>query len=242
MASGGRSEWGHGIQDGVEQDGSIHLSSPYSVLWLSQRERDLNLGEGKCLDSHPLLLQPFACPGLLGTAFLTTCSKTPSFCCLRFHSCCCTSCTVLAREERGGEARRAARFLPAAVTAQRPWWMPGPAAGHCLPCKEETGSGLPVMDASEHPRVRSDTCLAAGQGAVLFALPLGKQSTSLGKCHPPHPAVPASRCVEQREIFHLAFPLCRKGRQIRMRALPGSGGDGFTLLRGEGVTGKEVLE
>lgn len=27
-----------------------------------------------------------------------------------------------------------------------------------------------------------------------------------------------------------------------MRALPGSGGDGFTLLGGEGVTGKEVLE
>lgn len=67
---------------------------------------DLDLGEAKCLDSHPLLSQSFACPGLLGTPFLQPAPKKHPFCCLGFQPCCCTSCTVLAGEERGREGRR----------------------------------------------------------------------------------------------------------------------------------------
>lgn len=176
------------------------------------------------MDSHPLLSQSFACPGLLGTPFLQPAPKKHPFCCLGFQPCCCTSCTVLAGEERGGEGRKGevrqggqlgscrllsrSSALDVAVDARS---QPGRGPRRRALAALEGGDGVWIAgDASKHPRVRSDTCLAADQGAVLFALPLGKQSTSLGKRHPPHPAILASRCVA-REILHLALPCAERG-------------------------------
>lgn len=44
--------------------------------------RDLDFGKVGRLDSRPLLLQPFPCPGLLGTPSLQPPPKKASFCCL----------------------------------------------------------------------------------------------------------------------------------------------------------------
>lgn len=123
--------------------------------------RHLHLGEAKCLDSHPLLLQPFACPGLLGTPLLySLLQKNHPFAFSDFSPAAAPAapCWQERREgeEKGGEAGRAARLLPAAVTgsaldvaldARR---QPGHGPCHRAPpaLGGGTGCGLPGMHQS----------------------------------------------------------------------------------------------
>lgn len=125
-----------------------------------------------------------------------------------------------------------------------PWqWMPGasrgsdPAAGLWLPWEEETGSGLPGMHQSIRERGLTH---AWHQVRVLFSLPWHLESRALPRGNAIHP-IPLPWHLAAKS-FTLLSLCAEKERQIHMPALPGGGGDGFTLLRGGGVTGREALE
>lgn len=167
--------------------------------------RDLHLGEAKCLDSHPLLLQPFACPGLLGTPLLYSLLQKPVLLLSRIsalllhqlHRAGRRGEKERRREVRQGEQLGSCRLLSQAAPLL--WrWMPGasrgtdPATGHC-----EEATVWIAGDASKHPRVRSDTCLAAGQGAVLSECFPGEVPSTPSRC----PGISAWRGVKSLTLL-----------------------------------------
>lgn len=197
----------------------------YSVLWFSQGEETWTLEKLNLWAAIPCF-----------------CSHLPSLGCWghRSYSLLQKNVLLLSRisalllhqlhragrrgEERRGKVRQGGQlcwcWLLSQHSALDVWWVPGAsrgagsAAGHCLAL--EGGDRVWIAgDASKHPGVRSDTCLAAGQGAVLFALLLGKQSAAVGKCHPPHPAA-----VRSGKSFTLLSPV-QKGEADSHASSPG---------------------
>lgn len=209
------------MQGGVKQDGSIHLSSP-TVCCGRPRGKGPRLGRREMLGEPPPVFAGICLPWAAGDTVPTACSKkTILFAVSDFSPAAAPAapCWQERRgEERRGEVRGGRMGSSAHALAVDARSQPGLGPRRRALAALGGGDGVWIAgDASKHPRVRSDTRLAPGQGAVLFALALGKQSAPPGKCHPPHPATLAPRC----QIFHLAFPLCRKGKANSHASSPG---------------------
>lgn len=156
-------EWGHRMQDGVEQDGSIHLSSP-GVCCGSPRGKGPELGRSEMLGQPSPAFAAICLPWAAGDTVPTACSKKPHpFAVSDFSPAAAPAGPCW--QERRGEVRQGGQLGSCRLLSQRSA-LDTAVDARSQPGRRPCRRALPALEGGDGVWIAADGCIRASKSEL----------------------------------------------------------------------------